>query len=302
MAYVYKHIRLDNNEIFYVGIGNDNNYKRAYQKISRNIFWKRVVNKTKYIVEIIDDNLIWKNACEKEINLIKEIGRRDLGLGSLVNLTDGGEGMNNPTNEVRINMSNRMIKNTYRLNHKHTEETKQKMKESASKKDKSCYSNPERNKKISRAKTNVPRSEKTKEKIHKHHEEHLKGKTYIEIYGEEKAKNIKGKIVQKNTGKKRSENFKNEQSLRFSGENNPMFGKKQSDEFKESKRKYFLSENNPGKNKTEETKLKISNEKKRKPSKTKGIPRKKITCPHCGKIGGEGLMSRWHFENCKYKK
>ena len=52
MAYVYKHIRLDNNEIFYVGIGNDNNYKRAYQKISRNIFWKRVVNKTKYIDDL----------------------------------------------------------------------------------------------------------------------------------------------------------------------------------------------------------------------------------------------------------
>ena len=23
-------------------------------------------------------------------------------------------------------------------------------------------------------------------------------------------------------------------------------------------------------------------------------------CPHCGKIGGFGML-RWHFENCKYK-
>jgi len=81
-----------------------------------------------------------------------------------------------------------------------------------------------------------------------------------------------------------------------------MFGKKQSDEVKENKRKYFLTENNPGKNKTEKTKLKISDAKRGIPSKTKGIPRKKIICPHCGKIGGEGLMNRWHFNNCKYKK
>ncbi len=32
MAYVYKHIRLDTNEIFYIGIGNNNDYGRAYQK------------------------------------------------------------------------------------------------------------------------------------------------------------------------------------------------------------------------------------------------------------------------------
>ena len=33
----------------------------------------------------------------------------------------------------------------------------------------------------------------------------------------------------------------------------------------------------------------------------KGIPQRKLTCPHCGKIGGT-TMYRWHFDNCKYKE
>lgn len=32
-----------------------------------------------------------------------------------------------------------------------------------------------------------------------------------------------------------------------------------------------------------------------------GIPRPKLTCPHCGKQGGDGNMKRWHFDNCKHK-
>lgn len=33
----------------------------------------------------------------------------------------------------------------------------------------------------------------------------------------------------------------------------------------------------------------------------KGKPKKKVTCPHCNKEGGSGLMHRWHFDNCKLK-
>jgi hypothetical protein len=32
-----------------------------------------------------------------------------------------------------------------------------------------------------------------------------------------------------------------------------------------------------------------------------GVPKEKITCPHCGKVGGKNTMGRWHFDNCKYK-
>ena len=43
MAYVYKHIRLDNNTVFYIGIGSDKKYKRAHSKCDRNLHWKRII-------------------------------------------------------------------------------------------------------------------------------------------------------------------------------------------------------------------------------------------------------------------
>jgi hypothetical protein len=92
MAYVYRHIRLDKNEPFYIGIGSDEEYKRASTPKNRNIFWKRVVNKTEFEVEILYDNLNWDEACIKEKEFISLYGRKDKNKGSLCNLTDGGEG------------------------------------------------------------------------------------------------------------------------------------------------------------------------------------------------------------------
>lgn len=46
--YLYRHIRLDKNEVFYVGIGTkfkSHSYGRAKDKINRSDFWKRVVSK-----------------------------------------------------------------------------------------------------------------------------------------------------------------------------------------------------------------------------------------------------------------
>jgi hypothetical protein len=31
-----------------------------------------------------------------------------------------------------------------------------------------------------------------------------------------------------------------------------------------------------------------------------GVPKKIITCPHCGKSGGEPQIKRWHFDKCKW--
>lgn len=97
-AYVYQHVRLDTNEVFYVGISHSkgtksNKYYRAHEKWRRSKFWKAIANKTKYKVEILFNNLTWQEAIHKEIELIRLHGRRDLGLGTLCNLTDGGEGM-----------------------------------------------------------------------------------------------------------------------------------------------------------------------------------------------------------------
>ena len=89
MAVVYRHRRLDTFEVFYIGIGKTE--KRAYSKKSRNKWWKNIILKTEYSVEIIIEDISWKEAQEVEVLLISEYGRRDLGLGNLVNLTNGGE-------------------------------------------------------------------------------------------------------------------------------------------------------------------------------------------------------------------
>jgi predicted GIY-YIG superfamily endonuclease len=101
---LYRHIRLDKNEPFYIGIGT---LDRPYSKHQRNRYWNYIVKKTDYNVEILLDGLTWEVACEKEKEFIKLYGRKDLGYGSLVNLTDGGDGT---------------------INHRHTQETKEKMK------------------------------------------------------------------------------------------------------------------------------------------------------------------------------
>jgi hypothetical protein len=93
MAYLYRHIRLDKNQPFYIGIGVNSRYTRAHEKVKRNRFWRNVVSKTEYEVEIVLDNLTWQEACEKEKEFISLYGRRDLGTGSLCNLTNGGEGV-----------------------------------------------------------------------------------------------------------------------------------------------------------------------------------------------------------------
>jgi hypothetical protein len=93
MAYLYRHIRLDKNEPFYIGIGSDVEYKRAYSKQKRNRYWNHIVNKYEYEVEIMIDDLTWEEACEKEKEFIALYGREDLGIGTLTNLTFGGDGV-----------------------------------------------------------------------------------------------------------------------------------------------------------------------------------------------------------------
>jgi hypothetical protein len=109
MAIVYKHIRLDNNEVFYIGIGK--NINRAYTEKSRNKIWQNIVNKTKYKIEIIFDNISFDEAKNVEKYLISYYGRKDLKTGSLVNLTIGGDGVvgNLVSEETKDKMRKRML-------------------------------------------------------------------------------------------------------------------------------------------------------------------------------------------------
>jgi len=103
MAIVYQHHRIDTNQIFYIGIGKSE--KRAFDKKSRGKTWRDYIKNHEYSIKILYDNISWEEACEIEKKLIKEIGRRDLGLGPLVNLTDGGDGTPNLSEESRVKMA-----------------------------------------------------------------------------------------------------------------------------------------------------------------------------------------------------
>jgi len=95
MAYVYQHIRLDTNEVFYIGIGSDTNgeFVRANNVSDRkNRYWNNIVNKVGYRVEILTDGISWGDACKEERRLIKRYGRVSDG-GVLTNITEGGDGV-----------------------------------------------------------------------------------------------------------------------------------------------------------------------------------------------------------------
>lgn len=105
MAYLYRHIRLDKNEPFYIGIGSDDKYQRANSKTHRNNHWLSILDKTDYRVEILIDDISYDYAKEKEIEFI-DIYKRKEDNGTLCNITKGGDGV---------------------LGLKHTEEARRKM-------------------------------------------------------------------------------------------------------------------------------------------------------------------------------
>ena len=100
--YLYRHIRLDKNEPFYIGIGTkpekfsetyESEYCRAFSKQRKDSkIWKLVVKKTDYEVEILMESEDYEFLKEKEIEFIKLYGRIDKGTGCLANMTDGGDG------------------------------------------------------------------------------------------------------------------------------------------------------------------------------------------------------------------
>jgi hypothetical protein len=62
-----------------------------------------------------------------------------------------------------------------------------------------------------------------------------------------------------------------------------------------------MSESHKGnKSRTGQTISEETKEKMRASSQR--LKNKVVTCPHCDKVGGEGGMIRWHFDNCRSKK
>lgn len=87
---VYFHVNKLTREIFYIGMGNK---KRPNSKNGRNKWWHNIVNKYGYEITIPFKNISWEEAIKLEIDYIYLLGRKDLKLGPLVNLTDGGDGV-----------------------------------------------------------------------------------------------------------------------------------------------------------------------------------------------------------------
>ena len=105
MFYIYRHIRPDTNEVFYIGKGLEDS-NRHLSKQGRNKYWHNIVNKNngQYEVEIMMDGLTHEEAIGKEQEFIQ------LYFETLCNLSLGGE--------------------SGHYGCKHSEETKKKMSES----------------------------------------------------------------------------------------------------------------------------------------------------------------------------
>lgn len=123
---IYRHIRLDTNEVFYIGIGNN---KRPYSNNRRSLFWRKIIKKTSYEVQILKSDLTWEDAKELEIILVAFYGRKDLGLGPLCNLTNGGEGTTGwiCTSETRSKISKSNLNKSRNKGNHHSLKTKQLM-------------------------------------------------------------------------------------------------------------------------------------------------------------------------------
>jgi len=87
MAIVYRHIRLDTNEPFYIGVSV--RARRPFENKSRSADWTKVIESTGYDVHILFEDVDEDFAKQKEKEFISLYGRICDG-GTLVNKNKGG--------------------------------------------------------------------------------------------------------------------------------------------------------------------------------------------------------------------
>lgn len=115
---VYQWLREDGTP-YYIGIGNPRRPYKGRRSCGRPPSRDRIV--------ILHENLEWEEACRIERELIAFYGRKDLGTGILRNLTDGGEGMPNPSKETREKLSKSLSgENNPMFGKSHSKEAKEK--------------------------------------------------------------------------------------------------------------------------------------------------------------------------------
>lgn len=224
-------------EPFYVGKGHGNRVLNHVRDKSKNHKCHKIQSILKegfacyFYTKIIRD-VTEKEAINKEVELIKCIGRNDLYLGPLTNLTDGGDGIvgNIYSKEARERISKA------KKGKKKSKETKRKMSESfklrppvsvetrikmgiSQRKRKGTFTDSTR-KKISEANKNRTHSEETRKKISKANK------------GRKKSDEHKKKLGNARRGQKLSTEWKDKIRVSTSGEKNPMYNKKHSEESK----------------------------------------------------------------------
>jgi hypothetical protein len=213
--YIYDNVVLGH-EPFYVGKGQG---KRSHDHVNK-VHYKSVKNSHKSnkikailrdelqpIIIHIADGLSEKDSLIMEIDIIRKIGREDMKLGPLCNLTDGGDGLTNPSEETKKKISEGLIGKTPWNFGKigiYSEETIRKIAESTSKQMKG-----------------IPRTDYEKECISRTH----KGKVVSEETRKKSSESHKGQTAW-NKGKKMSEEYCRTASLAISGDKHPNWGKK----------------------------------------------------------------------------
>lgn len=88
--YVYGHYTQDTDVLFYIGKGSG---RRSEAKDNRSRFWHNIVKKHGFTSRVLAKFDTEAEALRYEIEAIGFFGRRDLGVGPLINMTDGGEGI-----------------------------------------------------------------------------------------------------------------------------------------------------------------------------------------------------------------
>lgn len=96
MAIVYIHRRKDIEDpflnVFYVGASKNEYRASEGGKSRRSKDWMNITNQCEFIAEITHKDVLIEEAYAIEKYLIAFYGRKDLGLGNLVNKYDGGKG------------------------------------------------------------------------------------------------------------------------------------------------------------------------------------------------------------------
>lgn len=118
MYYIYAYLRVDGSP-YYIGKGKD---RRAWYKGKSDTISKP---NDKNLIVIMESNLTEIGSLALERFYIRWYGRKDLGTGILRNMTDGGDGVSGPRNDlhkekIRMSLKGRKL----------SEETKRKISES----------------------------------------------------------------------------------------------------------------------------------------------------------------------------